>query len=125
MGASGSIFGLLLAFGMMFPDRIIYWLIFPIPAKYFVMIMGGIAFFSSMSASGSGIAHVAHLGGMLCGFLYLKSRGLTRRRVGGGTFSPSGLRAWYAQWQRNRLRKKFDVYYNEKHDDEKWRRWKN
>jgi len=126
IGASGSIYGVLLAFGMMFPDRIIYWLIIPIPAKYFVMIMGGIAFFSSISASGSGIAHVAHLGGMLCGFLYLKSRGLTRRRVGGGTkFGIGGLRARYAQWQRNRLRKKFEVYYNEKHDDEKWRRWKN
>lgn len=125
IGASGSIYGILLAFGMLFPDRIIYWLIFPIPAKYFVMIMGGIAFFSSMSASGGSIAHVAHLGGMLCGFVYLKSRGLPRRKAGGGTFSAGGLRARYAQWQRNRLRKKFDVYYNEKHDDEKWRRWKN
>jgi membrane associated rhomboid family serine protease len=128
IGASGSVYGVLLAFGMLFPDRIIYWLIFPIPAKYFVMIMGGIAFFSSISASGGSIAHVAHLGGMLCGFVYLKSRGLTRRKAGGaggGTFSVGGLRARYAQWQRNRLRKKFDVYYNEKHDDEKWRRWKN
>ena len=125
IGASGAIYGILLAFGMLFPDRIIYWLIFPIPAKYFVMIMGGIAFFSSVSASGSGIAHVAHLGGMLCGFLYLKSRGLTRKSAGGGALGIGGLRARYAQWQRNRLRKKFEVYYNEKHDDEKWRRWKN
>lgn len=126
IGASGSIYGVLLAFGMLFPDRIIVWMIFPIKAKYLVMIMGGMAFYSSLSASGSGIAHVAHLGGMLCGFLYLKSRGLTRRRAGGGTtLSVGGLRARYAQWQRNRLRKKFDVYYNEKHDDEKWRRWKN
>ena len=127
IGASGSIYGVLLAFGVLFPDRIIYWLIFPIPAKYFVMIMGGIAFFSSIRASGGSIAHVAHLGGMLCGFVYLKSRGLTRRRVGPrGSFGVGGLRAWYAQWQRNRLRKKFDVYYNEKReDDEKWRRWKN
>jgi membrane associated rhomboid family serine protease len=125
IGASGSIYGVLLAFGMLFPDRIIYWLIFPIPAKYFVMIMGGIAFYASISASGGSIAHVAHLGGMLCGFLYLKSRGLTRRSAGGSRFSMGGIRSWYAQWQRNRLRKKFDVYYNEKHDDEKWRRWKN
>jgi membrane associated rhomboid family serine protease len=130
IGASGSVYGVLLAFGMLFPDRIIYWVIFPIPAKYFVMMMGAIAFYSSWrSGTGSGIAHVAHLGGMLCGFMYLKSRGLTRRRAGagggGGMFSVGGLRARYAQWQRNRLRKKFDVYYNEKHDDEKWRRWKN
>ncbi len=125
IGASGSIYGILLAFGVLFPDRIIYYLIFPIPAKYFVMIMGGLAFFSSMSASGGGIAHVAHLGGMLCGFVYLKSRGLTRRRSGRGKFRIGSLRSWYAQWQRNRLRKKFDVYYNQKHEDNKPGRWKN
>lgn len=115
IGASGALYGILLAFGMLFPDRIIYWIIFPIPAKWFVLIMGAIAFVSSLGASGSGIAHVAHLGGMLCGFLYLKGGGM------GG-----GLRWRYNQWQRNRLRKKFEVYYNDRHDDkDRWRRWKN
>ena len=75
IGASGAIYGILLAFGMLFPDRIIYLVIFPIPAKYFVMIMGGIAFFSSLSASSGGVAHVAHLGGMLCGFVYIRAAG--------------------------------------------------
>jgi membrane associated rhomboid family serine protease len=130
IGASGSVYGVLLAFGMLFPDRIIYWLIFPIPAKYFVMLMGGIAFYSSVMASSRGfsdVAHVAHLGGMLFGFIYMKSRGLGRRRSGGGpTRRIPSLRAWYAQWQRNRLRKKFEVYYNERHqDNNRWRRWKN
>ena len=128
IGASGAIYGILLAFGVLFPDRIIYWVIFPIPAKYFVMIMGGIAFYSSLSSSSSGISHVAHLGGMLIGFLYLKTKGLTRRSSAGGgsTLGIGGLRARYAQWQRNRLMKKFDVYYNDKHEDnERWRRWKN
>jgi len=129
IGASGSIYGILLAFGMLFPDRIIYWLIFPIPAKYFVMIMGGIAFYSSFMVAGTGVAHLAHVGGMLCGFLYMKGRGMTRTGSHGGGFGfgLSGLRARYAQWQRNRLRKKFDVYYNERHQDDKerWRRWKN
>ena len=129
IGASGSIYGILLAFGMLFPDRIIYLIIFPIPAKYFVMLMGGIAFYSSwVSGIGSGVAHVAHLGGMLCGFLYLQVRGKHRRSSQPGLNPISGIRAWYAQWQRNRLRKKFDVYYNEKRrdeDSEKWRRWKN
>jgi membrane associated rhomboid family serine protease len=124
IGASGSVYGVLLAFGVLFPDRIIYWIIFPIPAKYFVMIMGGIAFYSSLSASNSGIAHVAHLGGMLCGYVYLKSRGALRRRSGSKL---RGLRNLYDTWRRNRLRRKFEVYYNERHrdDDEKWRRWKN
>ena len=125
IGASGSIYGILLAFGMLFPNRIIILIIFPIPAKYLVMIAGGIAFFSSLSASGGGVAHIAHLGGMFVGFVYLKIRGKHRRSTRASINPFSGLRAWYAQWQRNRLRKKFEVYYNEKHDDEKWRRWKN
>lgn len=124
IGASGSVYGILLAFGVLFPDRIIYWIIFPIPARYFVMIMGGIAFYFSLSASNSGIAHVAHLGGMLCGYVYLRSRGMARRR---GPGLSSRFRAWYDRWHRNRLRRKFDVYYNRRHpeNDEKWRRWKN
>jgi rhomboid family protein len=127
IGASGAVYGILLAFGMLFPDRIIYWLIFPIPAKYFVMILGGIAFFSSISASNSGVAHVAHLGGMVCGYIYMKARGMSRRRHR----TRISMKDWYGQWQRRRLRRKFDVYYKGRHgnngntDDEKWRRWKN
>lgn len=127
IGASGSVYGVLLAFAMLFPDRIIYYIIFPIPAKYFVMILGGMAFFSSLSASGSGIAHVAHLGGMLCGFIYMKQKGFGRRH----SYSQrkgivAGIRERYAQWQRARLRKKFEVYYNDRHrDDDPGRRWKN
>jgi len=128
IGASGAVYGILLAFGMLFPDRIIYWLIFPIPAKYFVILLGGIAFFSSLSASNSGVAHVAHLGGMVCGYIYMKARGMSRRRRHSTRIS---FKDWYGQWQRKRLRRKFDVYYNRRHgngedsDDEKWRRWKN
>jgi len=112
IGASGAIYGILLAFGMLFPNRIIYMIIFPIRAKYFVMIMGGLAFYSSITASGSGIANVAHLGGMLFGLLYLK----------GGNIVP-GFKWRYEKWQRQRLRKKFDVYYNEKQrkDSDRWR----
>jgi len=111
IGASGAIYGILLAFGMLFPNRIIYWIIFPIRAKYFVLIMGGLAFYSSITANGNGIANVAHLGGMLFGLIYLK----------GGSIVP-GFRWRYEKWQRQRLRKKFDVYYNEKHrkDNDRW-----
>jgi len=117
IGASGAIFGILLAYGMLFPDRPIYlYMIIPIPAKWFVIIMGAITFLSSMSSGGGGIAYRAHLGGMLFGFLYLK----------GGRIFPD-IRSRYDKWQRARLRRKFEVYYNERHreDDEKWRRWKN
>src|SRR5687768_10290678 len=72
IGASGAIYGLLLAYAMYFPDRPIYmYFVFPIPAKIFVMIMGAIAFYSSLSEVG-GVANATHLGGLLVGYLYLK-----------------------------------------------------
>ncbi len=92
-------------------------MVIPIQAKWFVVIMGAITFLSSMSATGSGVAYVAHLGGMLFGFIYLKGGRLL-----------FDFRGRYDRWQRNRLRRKFEVYYNERRRDEdenKWRRWKN
>lgn len=77
VGASGAIFGLIMAFGMLFPERVITFLLFfilpiQIKAKYLVMIAGGIALFSGIFVSGDQIAHFVHLGGMIVGFLYLK-----------------------------------------------------
>ncbi len=70
VGASGSIYGVLVAFGMMFPNRPIFiYFLFPIKAKYFVVIYMIIELLSV--GSNSGIAHVAHLGGGLVGFLYI------------------------------------------------------
>ena len=71
VGASGGIYGLLLAYAWFFPDRYIYfWGIFPIKAKHFVLLFGAIEFWSSLRGTGSGIAHLAHLGGILFGLLY-------------------------------------------------------
>ncbi len=73
IGASGAIYGVLLAFGMLFPDRYIYlWFLVPIRAKYLVAGLAAIEFLSGVSSAGDGIAHTAHLGGMVAGFLYLK-----------------------------------------------------
>src|SRR5947208_7369855 len=73
IGASGAIYGLLLAYAMYFPERPIYmYFVFPIPAKIFVAIMGAIAFLSSMSEAG-GVANATHLGGLLVGYVFLKS----------------------------------------------------
>lgn len=73
VGASGAVYGLLLAFGLLFPDRMIYiYFLFPIRARYFVLIFGAIAFMSAFSARSDGIAHFAHLGGMVVGYLFLK-----------------------------------------------------
>jgi membrane associated rhomboid family serine protease len=72
IGASGAIYGILLAFGWLFPNRLIYiYFLFPIPAKYFVIIFGLIEFFSSIEGRGGGIAHLTHLGGLLFGLFYM------------------------------------------------------
>jgi len=80
IGASGAIFGILLAFGMMFPNSLIYvYFAIPIKAKYFVMIYGAIELFSGISnRAGDNVAHFAHLGGMAFGYLvilYWKKKG--------------------------------------------------
>ena len=72
IGASGAVFGVMLAYGLMFPNRqILFWFIFPMRAISFVLLCTGIELFSLLSLS-DGVAHFAHLGGMLFGFLYLK-----------------------------------------------------
>lgn len=117
IGASGAILGLLVAYGVLFPNRQIYiYGIVPIAAKWLVVIFAAINLLSI--GSNSGVAYVTHVGGMLVGFIYLK----------GGRLIPD-IRHRYDRWQRNRLRRKFEVYYNERRrnedDQEKWRRWKN
>ncbi|TVR79802.1 MAG: rhomboid family intramembrane serine protease [Saprospirales bacterium] len=73
LGASGAIFGLLLGFGLMFPESKIMLIIPPIPikAKYFVLIIAGLELFLGLSRMSSGIAHFAHLGGALFGFFLI------------------------------------------------------
>ena len=75
VGASGAIYGILMAFGMLFPNTQLMLLFPPIPikAKYFVLILGGIAIYSQfMNSSGDNVAHLAHLGGMLFAFIMIK-----------------------------------------------------
>ena len=108
IGASGAIYGLLLAYALYFPDRPIYmYLLFPIPARVFVAIMGAIAFFSSIGEAG-GVANATHLGGLAVGYLFLKSA-----RV----HPLSELKYRYLKWKINRVRKKFDVYSGGRADD--------
>ncbi len=73
IGASGAIYGILLAFGWLFPNRLIYiYFLFPIPAKYFVIIFGFLEFiYFSRGGTGGGIAHLTHLGGLLFGLIYM------------------------------------------------------
>jgi membrane associated rhomboid family serine protease len=108
IGASGSIYGLLLAYALYFPDRPIYmYFVFPIPAKIFVAIMGAIAFFSSLSESG-GVANATHLGGLIVAYAFLKSPRI---------HPLSEVKYRYLKWKINRVRKKFDVYSGGRADD--------
>ena len=80
IGASGAIYGILLAYGLMFPNRkVLIYFLFPVKVKYFVLILGLIAFVSSLSFSGSNISHLTHLSGMMIGFIYLKSTWTTQK----------------------------------------------
>jgi membrane associated rhomboid family serine protease len=74
VGASGAVFGVLLAFGLLFPNTQLMLIIPPIPikAKYFVMIYGAIELYLAVTQPGSNIAHAAHLGGMLFGFILIR-----------------------------------------------------
>jgi membrane associated rhomboid family serine protease len=102
IGASGAIYGVLLAFGILYPETTILFLfVFPIQAKYFVMIYGAMALLGSLNVN-SGVSNVAHLGGMLFGLLYLK---VSFPRLG-----LDGARQWYRNYQLQRAKKKFQVY---------------
>jgi|SRR5436309_7897685 len=108
IGASGAIYGLLLAYALYFPDRPIYmYFVFPIPAKVFVAIIGAIALLSSLSDA-SGVANATHLGGLLVAYLFLKSA-----RV----HPMAEIKYRYLRWKINRVRKKFDVYSGGRADD--------
>src|SRR5580693_1885324 len=106
IGASGAIYGLLLAFGMLFPNQtVLLSFLFPIKAKYMVMIFGAIAFMSSFQ-TGSTVSNLAHLGGMLFGFVYMKTQ-FGARKSGGFEFD---LERRWKEYKLQRARKKFKVY---------------
>jgi membrane associated rhomboid family serine protease len=108
VGASGAIYGLLLAYALYFPNRPIYmYFVFPIPAKYFVLIMGLLAFYSSLAESG-GVANATHLGGLLVAYFFLK----------GARLPPfADVKYRYLKWKMGRVRKRFDVYSGGRTDD--------
>lgn len=72
IGASGSVFGILLAFGVIFPNvRIYIYFLFPMKAKYFVLLYGLLELFLGVSNTGGSVAHFAHLGGMIGGLILI------------------------------------------------------
>lgn len=96
IGASGAVYAILLAFGMTFPNERIF--IFPLPvpikAKWFVVIYATIELFYALIPRGDGIAHMAHLGGMLSGFLLI----LYWRKQASHQFNMNGSRQFFERW---------------------------
>lgn len=102
VGASGAIFGLLAAFGIMFANRPIFmYFLFPVPARIFALITGAFALFWAVTSPQGGIAHLAHLGGLVTGWaLMMRGRG--------GLVTEIKYR--YTKWRLQRARRKFDVH---------------
>jgi membrane associated rhomboid family serine protease len=100
VGASGAIYGVMLAYAMYFPTReILMSFLFPVQAKYMVMILGLISLYMAITASG--VAGAAHLGGLATGWLYLRGR---RLRL------TAELQYQFNRWRINRARRRFDVH---------------
>jgi len=114
IGASGAIYGILLAYGLMFPERYVYlYFLFPVKVKYFVGVLGIITFLNALSDQGSTVSHIAHLGGMIVGLFYLK-----------GWFSLREIRRQLAHRKSSRRRNDFQVHETDKpprkRDDDYW-----
>lgn len=103
IGSSGAIFGILMAYAMLYPTRtILFGFLIPIQVKYFVMIIGAIAFLSSFGVN-NGVSEFAHLGGLLFGYIFLKTPNFR--------FDLAGpVRRQYTEWKLRRAKRKFQVY---------------
>ena len=108
IGASGAVYGILTAAAILFPDRHVWLIPFPVslPMRAYVFIAGAIAFFGTLGVGGDKVSHLTHLSGMLIGYFYLRR----------GTFLYR-IRNRYLDWKRSRAKRKFEVYMRD-HKDE-------
>jgi membrane associated rhomboid family serine protease len=108
IGASGAIYGLLMAWAILFPDAtILFMLVFPMRVRVAAMIMGAIAFFSAVGGRNGSVAEATHLAGLLVGWLYLK--GPRNLRL--------DLKYRLTRWRMERMRKRFNVHQGGRRDD--------
>jgi len=110
IGCSGAIFGILLAYAMLYPDRTILWgFLIPIQVKYFVLIIGAIAFMMSFQP-GTGVSNFAHLGGLLFAYIFMKSPNMS--------FDLAGpIRRQHRNWKLRQAKRKFQVYLSKQGTD--------
>src|SRR5262245_32790919 len=107
IGASAGVYGILLAYGLIYPNRIVYfYFLFPIKMKHFVCIIGALALYSSIASGQSGIAHLAHLGGMIFGYIYLRAGNPWDR-----------VKDFFDRRRLNRLKRRFQIVQGGKDDD--------
>lgn len=108
VGASGAIFGILMANAVLFPDRKIWLIPLPvtIPMRPYVAVMAAIEFFGTLGSGGDNVAHICHLGGMLVAYLYLRR----------GSFLYN-VRNSVTDWKHQRNKKRFQVYMNKQKSD--------
>lgn len=103
IGASGSVFAVLLAYGLFYPNRVVYiYMLFPVKVKWLVICMGVMSFLSFITGNNPGIAHVAHLGGMAIGFFLIRGEGLLQQ-----------VRDYQKRRRKEELKKQFEIYYSE------------
>jgi membrane associated rhomboid family serine protease len=118
IGASGAVFGVLIACAVLFPHRQVWLIPFPVALsmRLFVAIMAAIEFYGELRSGGDNVSHICHLGGMLIGYIYLRR---------GSFFSTT--RNTFSDWKRKRLRRKFEVYARTRGDNPPSRpdRWVN
>lgn len=117
IGASGAIYGILMAWAVLWPDRIILFsFLFPMKVKYFVMIFGAIELLNSFNIN-SGVSSFAHLGGMAFGYVFLKmprTRGRGAAPVASFGNSYRSIQNSYKAWKLARAKRKFQVYLRKK-----------
>jgi len=104
IGASGAVFGVILAWALIFRDRtLMFMMMFPLPARVYAALMAAIVFYSALGSSGGGVSHFAHLGGLVFGYLYLKGP-KTPRDI------KLELQYRLTKWRMERMRRKFGVH---------------
>ena len=107
IGASGAVYGLILAWAMIFPQRqVLFMMIFPLPARTFAFILGSMSFLFAATGRNGGVAEATHLAGLLIAYLYLK--GPTNLRL--------ELKYRMTKWRMDRMRRKFGVHQGGRRD---------
>ena len=101
VGASGAIYGLLLAWAMLFPHRqILFMFIFPLPARVAATLMGAMSFFAAISGTNGSVAEATHLAGLVAGWFYLQGPKNMRLE----------MQYRMTKWRMDRMRKRFNVH---------------